>query len=132
MDIDLPATVAEVASAFVDYERALVEGDVPAMSEAFWTDERVVRFGVDDHQYGASELRRWRADQPPLPPGRRLTGIRISTFGTDFAVVTTRFSYPNEPAEGRQSQTWARIDGRWRIVGAHVSVPAQARVGSGR
>ena len=124
MDVDRPDVVAEVALAFATYEKALVDGDVEAMTEAFWADERVVRFGLDDRQYGAVALREWRAVQPPLPPGRQLYDTRITTFGPEFAVVTTLFTYPDNRVEGRQSQTWARIDGSWYIVGAHVSVVA--------
>jgi len=121
VDTDRPEAVAEVAAAFAAYEKALVDGDVETMTEAFWPDERVVRYGLDDRQYGAAELREWREAQPPLPPGRHLHDTRISTFGTDFAVVTTLFTYPDSPVEGRQSQTWVRVDGQWRIVTAHVS-----------
>lgn len=121
MDVDRDDVVAEVAQAFAAYEKALVDGDVETMTDAFWADERVVRYGVDDRQDGASALRAWRAAQPPLPPGRQLADTRITTFGTDFAVVTTLFTYPGRPAEGRQSQAWARIGGTWRIVSAHVS-----------
>jgi hypothetical protein len=41
--------------------------------------------------------------------------------------VTTLFSYPEPPREGRQSQTWVRLGGEWRIVSAHVSHPASPR-----
>jgi hypothetical protein len=121
VDVDRPDVVAEVAAAFATYEKALTNGDVEAMTEAFWADERVVRYGLDDRQYGAVALREWRATQPPLPPGRHLHDTRITTFGADLAVVTTLFTYPDGGVEGRQSQTWARIDGSWCIVGAHVS-----------
>jgi hypothetical protein len=121
VDVDRPDVVAEVALAFATYEKALVDGDVEAMTEAFWADGRVVRYGLADRQYGATELREWRAAQPSLPPGRCLHETRITTFGADFAVVTTLFTYPGDPAEGRQSQAWARVDGAWRIVSAHVS-----------
>ena len=121
MDVDRPDVVAEVALAFATYEKALVDGDVEAMTDAFWSDRRVVRYGLDDRQYGADELREWRRAQPALPPGRCLHDTRITAFGADFAVVTTLFTYPDSAVEGRQSQTWARIGGHWRIVSAHVS-----------
>jgi hypothetical protein len=122
VDVNRPDVVAEVAAAFADYEKALVVGDVPALSVAFWASDEVVRFGVADRQTGAAQLRAWREAQPPLPSGRRLVDTRITTFGSDTAVVTTRFHYPDRPAEGRQSQTWVRLPGAgWRIVSAHVS-----------
>jgi hypothetical protein len=121
VETDRPDVVAEVALAFAEYEKALVDGDVTRMTELFWDSESVVRFGIGDRQTGSAQLRAWRAAQPPLPAGRALHDTRITTFGADHAVVTTRFTYPGVPGEGRQSQTWARFPAGWRIVHAHVS-----------
>jgi hypothetical protein len=118
---DLPPVVADLQEAFEAYERALVDHDLVAMSAAFADDEQLVRFGIADCQRGAAELARWRAAQPPLPPGRRLFETVVRTWGDSFGVVTTCFGYPGRPLVGRQSQTWVRIDGAWLIVSAHVS-----------
>jgi hypothetical protein len=126
MQVDRPDIVAEVTRAFGGYEEALVAGDVQRLSDFFWDTEQVVRFGVDDHQSGAVQLRRWRESQPPLPDGRRLAGTRVTTFGADYAVVTTHFGYPGAACSGRQSQTWVRLPVGWRIVSAHVSEPTGA------
>jgi 1-carboxybiuret hydrolase subunit AtzH-like protein len=123
VDVNRPDVVAEVAKAFAEYEDALVANDVERLSGFFWDTEQVVRFGIDDHQTGATELRRWRNSQPSLPPGRTLTDTMINTFDTDVAVVTTRFSYPGTTTVGRQSQTWVRLPEGWRVVSAHVSEP---------
>lgn len=124
MELNDPAVVAEVTKAFEGYEEALVAGDVDRLTGYFWDGPEVVRFGIADRQNGAEELRRWREAQPPLPPGRRRCDTRVLALGTDCAVVTTRFAYPGGDTEGRQSQTWARMPGGWRIVSAHVSEPA--------
>ncbi|WP_433457958.1 AtzH-like domain-containing protein [Micromonospora sp. CA-248212] len=124
MEIDRADVVAEVAAAFAGYERALVDGDAEAICGYFWDSDRTVRFGLADHQYGLEEQRKWRAAQPPLPAGRRLVETRVSTFGADLAVVTTRFGYADSSATGRQTQTWVRLPVGWRIVTAHVSEPA--------
>ncbi|MDG4810927.1 DUF3225 domain-containing protein [Micromonospora sp. WMMD1120] len=123
MEIDRTEVVAEVAAAFADYERALVDGDADRICAYFWDSGRTVRFGLADHQYGLDEQRKWRAAQPPLPAGRRLVDPVVTTFGTDLAVVTTRFGYADADATGRQTQTWVRLPVGWRIVTAHVSVP---------
>ncbi|MDG4769093.1 oxalurate catabolism protein HpxZ [Solwaraspora sp. WMMD792] len=128
-EVNRPATRAEVRAAFAGYEKALVDNDVAAIVGFFWSSEHTVRFGVADHQYGIEEQRRWRASQPPLPPGRRLHDVLITTFGTDFAVVTCRFDYPGGTVSGRQSQTWVRCAAGWRIVSAHVSEPATTTTG---
>ncbi|MFD6568322.1 AtzH-like domain-containing protein [Micromonospora profundi] len=123
MEIDRTDVVAEVAAAFADYERALVDGDADRICAYFWDSERTVRFGLADHQYGLDEQREWRAAQPPLPAGRRLVDPAVTTFGRDLAVVTTRFGYADGAPTGRQTQTWVRLPVGWRIVTAHVSVP---------
>ncbi|GAA3298885.1 MULTISPECIES: oxalurate catabolism protein HpxZ [Dactylosporangium] len=122
MHIDRPDVVAEVTAAFHDYEKALVANDVGALDAWFWSSPDVTRFGIADRQTGAAQLHAWRAAQPPLPPGRRLLETRVTTFGTDFATVTTLFDYPGTADRpGRQSQTWVRLPEGWRIVHAHVS-----------
>ncbi|WP_326555511.1 oxalurate catabolism protein HpxZ [Micromonospora sp. NBC_01813] len=126
LEVNRPEVLTEVNAAFADYEQALVDNDVAAIVGWFWPSEQTVRFGIADHQYGIDEQRRWRAAQSPLPPGRRLSDVVTTTFGTDFAVVTCRFDYPGGTVAGRQSQTWVRGPAGWRIVSAHVSEPAGA------
>jgi hypothetical protein len=120
LEIDRPDVVAEVTAAFAAYERALVANDLDAMAAMFSEGPELVRFGIEDRQRGATELAQWRAVQPPLPPGRTLHETCVTTYGTDFAVVSTLFTYPGRRLLGRQSQTWVRTT-TWRIVHAHVS-----------
>jgi ketosteroid isomerase-like protein len=119
--VNLPPVVAEVTEAFERYEAALVARDLETMAESFADGAEVVRFGIADRQRGPQELMRWRSEQPALPPGRTLFETSVTTYGTDFAVVSTCFSYPGRPAVGRQSQTWLRGADGWKIVLAHVS-----------
>lgn len=116
-----PAVVAEVRAAFAAYEAALVAGDLAGLAAAFAEGDEVVRFGLSDAQYGATELAAWRAARAPLPPGRRLQDTVIATYRDDLAVVSTTVSYPGRARIGRQQQTWVRFEDRWRIVAAHVS-----------
>ena len=120
-EVDRPEVMAEVAAAFGAYEKALVAADIASLMEFFWDSPDVVRFGVADEQWGTAQLLAWRTANPGVPAGRVLTRTRISTFGSDTAVVSTLFSYPDGTALGRQSQTWRLIGGAWRIVHAHVS-----------
>ncbi|GAA1652445.1 oxalurate catabolism protein HpxZ [Catellatospora bangladeshensis] len=124
MDIDRPEIVAEVAAVFAAYEKALVVNDPDEIMSFFRHGAETVRFGIADRQRGWAHQLAWRRAQPPLPPGRTLSETLITTFGADFAVVTTCFRYPDDPAVGRQSQTWVRLPEGWRIVSAHVSHPA--------
>ena len=50
-----------------------------------------------------------------------LRNTRITTFGRDFATANTEYVPHGSDRIGRQSQTWVRIDGSWKIVSAHVS-----------
>jgi hypothetical protein len=123
VDINRSEVVAELLEAFQRYEKALIDGDNETLLGYFWNDAAVVRFGLADEQRGIDELRAWRMTQPPAAPGRRLYDTVVTTFGTDFAVITTGFDYPDGKPPGRQSQTWARTASGWRIVSAHVSWP---------
>jgi ketosteroid isomerase-like protein len=123
-ELDLANVVAEVRAAFARYEQALVAGDVAVLNELFWASVSTVRFGLADRQEGHDEISRWRKSQPALV-GRRLSETRVTALGPDVAIVTTLFSYPGRPIEGRQSQTWFRGASGWRIACAHVSeIPA--------
>ena len=60
----------------------------------------------------------------PVPKSRKLHRTVVTTFGADFATVSTEFTSDATPLLGRQMQTWARLgpaDG-WKIVAAHVSL----------
>jgi hypothetical protein len=118
---NLPDVVGEVAACFAAYERALVERDLEAMARFFDDSDVVVRYGIAERQHGSAELAAFRASQAAPPPGRTLTETVITTFGREFAVVATLFTYPGRSFLGRQSQTWARLAPGWRIVHAHVS-----------
>jgi hypothetical protein len=121
MDIDIPEVKAEVEAAFAEYERALVENDVPVLDRLFWADEKVVRYGAAENLYGAAEIAAFRAARPSQGLARRLERTRITTFGRDVAVASTLFR--RGPGKlGRQQQTWVRMPEGWRVVAAQVSV----------
>jgi hypothetical protein len=119
--INAPEVVAEVSAVFAAYEDALVRNDVAVLEEAFWASDLTVRYGLSDRQYGRPEIDAWRRAAPGVPPARRLGSTVIVTFGRDMACVSTEFRDDSRPGVGRQSQTWMRLDGVWRIVVAHVS-----------
>lgn len=111
----------EVLACFTAYEDALSLGDVAAMDAWFADDARTVRFGIEEEQWGAEAIRRWRSTAPRVPVGRALTATRVDLWSGDLAVVTTKFCYPDSVLVGRQSQTWLRTGAGWRIIHAHVS-----------
>lgn len=114
MEIDIPEVKAEVEAAFAEYERALVQIDVPVLDRLFWNHAKVVR-------YGAAEIAAFRAARPSHGLARTLERTQITTFGRDFAVASTLFR--RGPGKiGRQQQSWVRFPEGWRVVAAHVSV----------
>jgi len=124
MDINLPTVINEVRAAFVEYERALVANDIEAMNALFWEAPETVRYGIAEIQHGGDAIRQWRETCKPVPASRRLHRTVVTTFGTDFATVSTEFTSDETDLTGRQMQTWARLgvaDG-WKIVAAHVSL----------
>lgn len=124
MDINLPEVIAEVCAAFVEYERALVANDIETMNALFWNEPEAVRYGIAEIQHGGEAIRQWRETCEPVPDSRTLHRTVITTFGRDFATVSTEFTSDETPLIGRQMQTWARLGraGAWKIVAAHVSL----------
>jgi hypothetical protein len=120
-EINQPDVVAEVRAAFEQYERDLVANDVEALVRWFWDDDRAVRYGIDEGHVGHAAIAAYRRSQAMATPPRRLRGTIVTTFGTDVATVDTEFVPDGSRAVGRQSQTWARVDGEWRVTSAHVS-----------
>ena len=125
MEIDRPDIKADVEAAFARYERALVGNDLAALDELFWADPRTVRFGIGEALYGIDAIRAFRNARPATGLARTLRDTVVTTFGTDFATASTLFGRDGAPDRiGRQQQSWARLEGAWRIVAAHVSVVA--------
>jgi hypothetical protein len=102
-----------------------LRNDVDELDRWFWDDARVVRFGIGELQYGAAAIAAWRRTSSGVSPDRRHRRVVVTTFGDDLGYVSLEFVDGDAPQVGRQSQVWARIDGAWRIVGAHVSVIAE-------
>lgn len=121
MQIDDPATLAEVTAVFEAYEKALLANDVAVLDAMFLHSDRVVRYGVSEVQHGIDEVRRFRSVQKPFD--RTLSHTVITTYGPDVAVASTLFRRPDFPGQvGRQMQTWVKTDAGWRVAAAHISM----------
>jgi len=121
VEIDRPDVVAEVAELFRRYERALVANDLVALDEFFWDDERTVRFGFGETLVGHRAIAADRRSRERQTSPRRLRAVTIATFGSDVATVSAEFVPDGSDVVGRQSQTWVKLGGGWRVVSAHVS-----------
>ena len=122
MDINTPSVVAQLTSAFEAYELAFVANDLETLTTLFWDSEQVVRFGGGENLFGAAEIAAFRQGRGSADLDRDLARTVITTFGHDFGTTSTLFRRRSTGKTGRQMQSWARLDGQWRIVAAHVSM----------
>ncbi len=123
MEIDLPEIVAEVADAFARYETALTSNDVATLDAMFHKDARTIRYGGGENLYGYDAIQAFRSARSAAGLMRDLEQTVITTYGRDTAVASTLFYRSSVPGKvGRQTQTWIRFAGGWRVVAAHVSV----------
>ena len=120
-EINLPDVVAEVTAVFARYEDALVNNRIDVLDELFWPSPATVRYGAGENLVGIEAIRAFRNARPSAGLARTLAHTVITTFGRDCATAMTEFRRDGNPAIGRQSQTWVRFEGGWRVVAAHVS-----------
>jgi hypothetical protein len=122
MQINDPATLAEVTRQFARYEQALVSNDVAMLDELFWHSPQVLRYGATENLYGSDEIAAFRVARPGKGLQREVTRTVITTFGRDFATASIEFVRAGSDRIGRQSQSWVRLPEGWRVVAAHVSL----------
>lgn len=122
MEINRPDVLADVSAVFARYEDALVHNRIDVLDELFWSSPHTVRYGAAENLYGIEAIRAFRRDRPAKGLARELRRTVITTFGVDHATAMTEFFREGTHLTGRQSQTWVRLDGAWRVVAAHVSV----------
>jgi ketosteroid isomerase-like protein len=125
MLINDPQVLAEVRAAFEAYEAALMANDLEALDAFFWADPRTVRYGPGQNLYGIGEIRAFRLARVGGSPQRTLDHTVITSFGRDYATANTEFQRAGAARPGRQSQTWVRLEGGWRVVAAHISLLAE-------
>jgi hypothetical protein len=121
MEINAPDVLAEVTAVFARYEQALVTNDLEMLDRLFWDDPLVLRYGTAENLYGIEAIRAFRSARSAVGLARHLSNTVITCFGRDMATANTEF-HRSTGINGRQSQTWVRLDGEWRIVSAHVSL----------
>jgi Protein of unknown function (DUF3225) len=119
--IDSPIARAGLIVASDRYEAALVANDTATLDELFWHDERVMRIAPAEEQRGIETIRQYRANRPLNELARAYLSREVVSFGDNAGVVNLVFQRTLDGRIGRQSQTWMRLDGEWRIVSAHIS-----------
>ena len=122
--LNLPHVVREVEAESARYELALGSNNVATLDALFWNSPLTIRYGLRENLYGFEQIADFRASvTEPGSGGKRRLKTVVTTFGEDMATVNTMFEREATPQRiGRQSQTWVRTPGGWRIVAAHVSI----------
>ena len=121
MEINRPDVLAEVTAKFLEYEDALNRNDVGALDRAFRDSPHTVRFGITEELWSSDEIKAFRRARSPAGTARQLLKYVITTYGDSLAVANALFR--RTPGKlGRQSQTWVKADGAWRVISAHVSL----------
>lgn len=121
MIIDDPVLLAEVTAAFLEYERALMADDIPAMDALFHDAPTTNRFGVGEVLYGIEAIREFRKGRGGSPQ-RTLGKVAITVYGDSFATADAEFFREGSAARGRQTQSWVKFPEGWKVVSAHVSL----------
>jgi hypothetical protein len=121
--INQPAIIAELTELYMKYETALSTNDTAVLDNFFWDSADVVRFGLNENQYGAEDIRAFRNSRPNFKLEREILNLKVVTFGEDSGAVTLEFRRFINGLErrGRQSQMWHRFPQGWKVVSAHVS-----------
>src|SRR5262245_6941780 len=120
---NLPEVVTEVRALFERYEQALIDKNVEVLDATFWNSPYTIRYALNEHGYGFSEIHATRVASP-LGPGIKERRIRLEilTLGRELATVNLEFKVRGRDLIGRQSQTWVRFpDLGWKVISAHVS-----------
>jgi hypothetical protein len=121
MVINDPSVVREIEAEFAGYDRALASNDVAALNGFFFESPFTIRYGIAENLYGHAEIQAFRSSVVASGVGPKRERTVITTYGSDFATVSTLSRRPQASKVGRTMQTWVRFPQGWRIVAAHVS-----------
>ncbi|MDB5757671.1 MAG: hypothetical protein JWM30_960 [Burkholderia sp.] len=124
MQINDPVALAELTTAFAEYEQALVTNDIATLDRLFWNSPHTLRYGAGENLYGFDAIQEFRNSRPSQGLDRKVTRSALTTFGSDYGVANIEFIRAGSERIGRQSQSWVRFDEGWRVVSAHVSLMA--------
>ncbi len=118
-----PRDIEEVKEAFDAYENALLSNDVLQLESFFWNSAWATRFGAGEQLYGYQAIVEFRRNRKLNFSYRTPVKLIISTFSDGCASVMYEYESDIDgvATRGRQSQTWARIQGEWKIMSAHIS-----------
>ncbi|MFS0713573.1 AtzH-like domain-containing protein [Microbacterium sp. 2P01SA-2] len=121
-----PAEVipADLAAAFADYERAIVENDLAALDAAFAPGPDTMRADAAGLLVGHDAISAFRGARGGVA-ARAIETIEYRPLAPDVALLISVSRYV-AGGTGLQTQLWQRVDGRWLITAAHVTPRPQA------
>jgi hypothetical protein len=122
MEINRPDVLAEVTAKFLEYEGAINQNDVGTLDSAFLDSPQTVRFGMTEELWSYDEIKAFRRTRNTAGTPRELIKYAITTYGDSLAVANALFRRGAVGKLGRQSQTWLKLDGAWKVISAHVSL----------
>ena len=120
------AVEAEVQQQFDRYEQALRGHAIDALNDFFVDAPETTRFGIGEENYGRAAIDDYRRGCAPVHPHRQLRRSFVVALTPQVVCVSSEFTDPDTIGIGRQSQTWLRTPGGWKIAMAHVSVRAES------
>lgn len=109
--------------AFWRYDRALLANDQDTLGELFMPGPDTLRGDGQRVLVGHDAITGFRAGRAVIPT-RRIERVHSSVITEDAVLLMARTR--DGEATGLQSQLWRRIDGRWVVAAAHVSLPAKS------
>jgi hypothetical protein len=120
MIINDPALLAEVTAAFHEYERALMEDDIPAMDALFHDAPTTNRYGVGEVLYGIEEIREFRKGAADRRSAG-WAGWRSPSMATLCHRRRRILPRGQRPARAPDA-SWVKFADGWKVVSAHVSL----------
>jgi len=121
MTIDDPTLLAEATAPFLEYERASMTDDSPAMDLPFNDAPTTNHHGVGEVLNGIAEIRAFRKGRggsPQRKPGK----VTITAHGDGFATADAEFFRENSDRRGQQTRSWVKFPDGWKIDSAHVGM----------
>jgi Asp-tRNA(Asn)/Glu-tRNA(Gln) amidotransferase A subunit family amidase len=112
---------AGLLAAFWRYDQALLANDQDTLNELFMPGDETLRGDGRGVLVGHAAIVGFRSGRAVLPT-RAVERLHAQVIDADTAVLMARTR--DGAATGLQTQMWRRIDGRWMVAAAHVSLPA--------
>ncbi|GAW50953.1 MULTISPECIES: AtzH-like domain-containing protein [unclassified Nocardioides] len=113
-----------LVEAFWEYERALMDNDLPALDRLFAPGPTTLRGDADGLLVGHDLISAFRGTRGGAP-ARRILQTHVQVVDAEHALVVA-VTELERGGRGQQTQLWARTADGWAVTAAHESVPAPA------